>query len=77
MSVNNIYLKTLFLLFFSNGIYAADLVDVYNRAIQNNDDYRITKNDKEITAQQYNQTAASIFPEVSFQAGVRLSLIHI
>ena len=76
MSVNNIYLKTLFLLFFSNGIYAADLVDVYNRAIQNNDDYRITKNDKEITVQQYNQTAASIFPEVSFQAGVRETNIN-
>ena len=58
MSVNKIYLKTFFLLLISSNIHAADLVDVYNRAIQYNDDFRITKNNKEISLHQYKQTAA-------------------
>ncbi len=76
MSVNKSYLKIFFLLLISNNLYAADLVDVYNRAIQYNDDYRIIKNDKEISLQQYNQTAASIFPEINFQAGTRETTIN-
>lgn len=76
MSVNKIYLKTFFLLLISSNIHAADLVDVYNRAIQYNDDFRITKNNKEISLHQYKQTAASIFPEINLQASTRETNIN-
>ena len=76
MSANKGYLKIFFLLLISNNLYAADLVDVYNRAIQYNDDYRIIKNDREISLQQYNQTAASIFPEINLQVGTRETTIN-
>ena len=76
MSANKGYLKIFFLLLISNNLYAADLVDVYKRAIQYNDDYRIIKNDREISLQQYNQTAASIFPEINLQVGTRETTIN-
>ena len=76
MSVNKIYLKTFFLLLISGNIHAADLVDVYNRAIQYNDDFRIAKNNKEISLHQYKQTAASIFPEINLQASTNETNIN-
>ena len=76
MSVNKIYLKTFFLLLISSNIHAADLVDVYNRAIQYNDDFRIAKNNKEISLHQYKQTAASIFPEINLQASTNETNIN-
>ena len=76
MSENKNYLSIFFLLFLSSNSYAADLVDVYNRAIQYNDDFRIVKNDREISLQQYKQTAASIFPEIYLQAGIKETNIN-
>ena len=76
MSENKNYLKIFFLLLMSNNVYAADLIDVYKRAIQHNDDYRIIKNEREISLQQYKQTASSIFPEINFQAGTRETNIN-
>ncbi len=76
MSVNKNYLNILFLLLLTNNAHAADLVDVYKRALQYNHDYRIIKNDREISIQQYNQTAASILPEINFQAGTTETSIN-
>lgn len=76
MSENKNYLKIFCLLLMSNNVYAADLIDVYKRAIQHNDDYRIIKNEREISLQQYKQTASSIFPEINFQAGTRETNIN-
>ena len=76
MSVSKNYFVIFIYLLVCNNLFAADLVDVYNRAIKYNDDYRIVQNDKEISLQQYNQTASSILPEIRFQAGTKETIIN-
>ena len=76
MSVSKNYFVIFIYLLACNNLFAADLVDVYNRAIKYNDDYRIVQNDKEISLQQYNQTASSILPEIRFQAGTKETIIN-
>ena len=50
-------------------VNAADLVDVYKRAIAQNNDYKLIQNNKKISETQYDQTSSTIFPEINFSAG--------
>ena len=50
-------------------VNAADLVDVYKRAIEQNNDYKLIQNNKKISETQYDQTSSTIFPEINFSAG--------
>ena len=61
---------------FSQNSIAADLTDVYKRAIKQNDDYRVVKNNSLISKEQYNQTSSSIFPEINFSASTTETTIQ-
>ena len=56
------------ILFISPSAYSADLLDVYNRSLDFNNELRIKNNDHKISEELYNQTASTIFPEVSIIA---------
>tara|TARA_B100000927_G_scaffold187933_2_gene151348 strand:- start:192 stop:1508 length:1317 start_codon:yes stop_codon:yes gene_type:complete len=61
---------------FSQNSFSADLTDVYKRAIKQNDDYRVVKNNSLISKEQYNQTSSSIFPEINFTASTTETTIQ-
>ncbi len=63
-------------LLISQDTYAADLVDVYKRALAQNDNYRIIKNNSYVTEEQYNQTSSSILPEINFTANTTETTIQ-
>ena len=48
--------------------YAADLYDIYKRALIHNNEFAIAKNDQKISKEQYNQTFSSIFPDINLTA---------
>ena len=54
--------------FLSTSLYAADLMDVYNRSLKYNNQLKIISNNNQIAGEQYNQTSSTIFPEISITA---------
>ena len=54
--------------FLSSSLYAADLMDVYNRSLKYNNQLKIISNNNQIAGEQYNQTSSTIFPDISFTA---------
>ena len=48
--------------------YAADILDVYDRSLNFNNDLRIITNNHKISEEMYNQTSSSIFPDISITA---------
>ena len=64
------------LLFISPLGYAADLLDIYNRSLDFNNELKIKNNDHKISEELYNQTASTIFPEVSIIANTEENNIN-
>ena len=64
------------LLFISPVGYAADLLDIYNRSLDFNNELKIKNNDHRISEELYNQTASTIFPEVSIIANTEENNIN-
>ena len=64
------------LLFISPVGYAADLLDIYNRSLDFNNELKIKNNDHKISEELYNQTASTIFPEVSIIANTEENNIN-
>ncbi len=56
--------------------YAADLYDIYKRALIHNNEFAIAKNDQKISKEQYNQTFSSIFPDINLTAASNKTEIH-
>ena len=54
--------------FLSSSLYAADLMDVYNRSLKYNNQLKIISNNNQIAGEQYNQTSSTIFPDISLTA---------
>ena len=54
--------------FLSSSLYAADLLDVYNRSLKYNNQLKIISNNNQIAGEQYNQTSSTIFPDISISA---------
>ena len=54
--------------FLSSSLYAADLMDVYNRSLKYNNQLKIISNNNQIAEEQYNQTSSTIFPDISLTA---------
>ena len=54
--------------FLSSSLYAADLMDVYNRSLKYNNQLKIISNNNEIAGEQYNQTSSTIFPDINITA---------
>ena len=52
-------------------VEAADIMDVYNRSLNFNNDLQIITNDQKISREIYNQTSSNIFPEVSITANTQ------
>jgi outer membrane protein len=52
-------------------VEAADIMDVYNRSLNFNNDLQIITNDQKISQEIYNQTSSNIFPEVSIIANTQ------
>ena len=48
-----------------NTLKAADLLDIYNRALENNNNLKIIESDYFISKEQYNQTLSTIFPDIN------------
>ena len=64
------------LLFISPVGYAADLLDIYNRSLDFNNELKIKNNNHKISEELYNQTASTIFPEVSIIANTEENNIN-
>ena len=54
--------------FLSSSLYAADLMDVYNRSLKYNNQLKIISNNNQIAGEQYNQTSSTIFPDINITA---------
>ena len=52
-------------------VYSADLMDIYDRSLKYNNDLIIINNNHKISKEIYNQTSSSIFPEVSIIANTQ------
>ena len=52
-------------------VEAADIMDVYNRSLNFNNDLKMITNDQKISQEIYNQTSSNIFPEVSIIANTQ------
>ena len=52
-------------------VEAADIMDVYNRSLNFNNDLKMITNDQKISQEIYNQTSSNIFPEVSITANTQ------
>ena len=52
-------------------VEAADIMDVYNRSLNFNNDLKIITNDQKISQEAYSQTSSNIFPEVSITANTQ------
>ena len=52
-------------------VEAADIMDVYNRSLNFNNDLKIITNDQKISEEVYSQTSSNIFPEVSITANTQ------
>ena len=54
--------------FVCESLFAADLLNVYKRALNNNNQIKITKADYFIAKEQYDQTLSTVFPEINLTA---------
>ena len=70
------FIVLLIIFAFSNTSYSADLLDIYKRALEHNNEYKIIKNDYKISKEKYNQTFSSIFPDISLNAATNKTEIH-
>ena len=52
-------------------VEAADIMDIYNRSLNFNNDLKIITNDQKISQEVYSQTSSNIFPEVSITANTQ------
>ena len=52
-------------------VEAADIMDIYNRSLNFNNDLKIITNDQKISQEAYSQTSSNIFPEVSITANTQ------
>ena len=52
----------------SASLGAADLLDVYKRALDNDNQIKITEADYFIAKEQYNQSLSTVFPEIDLDA---------
>ena len=50
---------------FCNFSVAADLLDIYKRALENDNQTKIFDTDYFIAKEQYNQTLSTVFPEIN------------
>ena len=67
----------LIILMFTNyNISAADLYDIYKRALMHNNEFAIVKNNHKVSEEKYNQTFSSIFPDISLTAASNKTEIH-
>ena len=57
-----------FSVFISTSLSAADLLDIYKRALGNDNQIKIAEADYFIAKEQYNQALSTIFPEISLSA---------
>ncbi len=64
------------LIFTNHNISAADLYDIYKRALIHNNDFAIVKNDHKVSEEKYNQTFSSIFPDINLTATSNKTEIH-
>ena len=51
--------------------HSADILDIYNRALKFNNDLKIVTNNNEISKEKYNQTSASLFPDIGISASTQ------
>ena len=51
--------------FVCESLLAADLLDVYKRALNNDNQIKITEADYFIAKEQYDQTQSTVFPEIN------------
>ncbi len=54
--------------FVCESLFAADLLNVYKRALNNDNQIKITKADYFIAKEQYDQTLSTVFPEINLTA---------
>jgi len=54
--------------FVCESLFAADLLDVYKRALNNDNQIKITEADYFIAKEQYDQTLSTVFPEINLTA---------
>ena len=64
------------LIFTNHNINAADLYDIYKRALIHNNEFAIVKNDHKVSEEKYNQTFSSIFPDINLTATSNKTEIH-
>jgi outer membrane protein len=69
MYKSKLYLMIIIML--TSHVEAADIMDVYNRSLNFNNDLQIITNDQKISREIYNQTSSNIFPEVSITANTQ------
>jgi len=69
MYKSKLYLMIIIML--TSHVEAADIMDVYNRSLNFNNDLKMITNDQKISQEIYNQTSSNIFPEVSIIANTQ------
>ena len=69
MYKSKLYLMIIIML--TSHVEAADIMDVYNRSLNFNNDLKIITNDQKISQEIYSQTSSNIFPEVSITANTQ------
>jgi len=69
MYKSKLYLMIIIML--TSHVEAADIMDVYNRSLNFNNDLKIITNDQKISQEVYSQTSSNIFPEVSITANTQ------
>ena len=55
----------------TSNVEAADIMDVYNRSLNFNNDLKIISNEQKISQEIYSQTSSNIFPEISITANTQ------
>ena len=76
LSMYKINLVLTIVLLLSSPVYAADLLDIYNRSLDFNNELKIKNNDHKISEELYNQTASTIFPEINIIANTEETNIN-
>ena len=69
MYKSKLYLMIIIML--TSHVEAADIMDVYNRSLNFNNDLKIITNDQKISQEVYSQTSSNIFPEVNITANTQ------
>ena len=64
-----LYLMIIIML--TSHVEAADIMDIYNRSLNFNNDLKIITNAQKISQEAYSQTSSNIFPEVSITANTQ------